>query len=89
LIVLVLPNWVIVPGGALIFAWLPLPGCPKIFENPGKFAIEGSHPWKKFPKDDSPLMALNLKRRNSLNLWDFSGVLASPEIGTDAAQIAP
>ncbi len=84
-----LPNWVTVPGGALISAWLPLPGCPKKFGNPEKFVIEGSHPWIKFPKDDSPLMAPKFVDEKVPQFGEFLGVPAIPEIWTDAAQIAP
>jgi hypothetical protein len=75
-------------GGALISAWLPLRGCPKKFGNPRKIVIEGSHPWINFPKDDSPLMALKFAEKKFPQFGGFLGVPASPEIGTDAAQIA-
>ncbi len=51
--------------------------------------IDGSHPWIKFSKDDSPLMDPKFEEEKFPEFGGFLGVPASPEIGTDAAQIAP
>jgi hypothetical protein len=57
--------------------------------SPEKFATEESHLWIKFPKDDSPLGAPLFAEEEFPLFGDFLGVPSSPEIGRDAAQIAP
>ena len=68
---------------------LPLPGYPTKFGNLEKFVIEVSHPWIKFPKDDSLLEAPKVAEEKFPQFGEFLEVPASPEIGTDVAQIAP
>jgi hypothetical protein len=76
------------PGGAPIFALLPSLGYPMKFGNLEKFGSEVSRPWIKFPKDDSLQMAPKFGEEKFNQFGELLEAPASPEIATDAAQIA-
>jgi hypothetical protein len=77
------------PGGVPIFVLLPLPEYPMKFGNLEKFGIEVNRPWTKFPKDDSLQKAPKFAGERFPQFGELLEAPASPEIGTDAAQIGP
>ncbi len=51
--------------------------------------IEESHPWIKFPKDDSTLMVPKSAEEKFPKFGGYLRAPTSPEIGIDAAKIEP